>query len=983
MEAGLAELLGEPKRGRQAVNEPTVGGLAPAASGLDSVDRDEEHWAATELSFPAANCTECVGRAGELASLRSKWADVSEGISRLVLVKGEQGIGKTTLLRNFASEVTGASVLVADGDLSETAVGYGVIERLFRSAGLVPSFRAFGPTDLPHPVPAPSAVGNALLQLLTDMQQDAPLLILVDDLQWADSGSQLALLFALRRLHHVRVLVLVAARNGPAGGVVGGLEKLVDLAGVRVDLGGLTHEEARRLAIATAGTSLSWRAAGRLAEHVGGSPGYLRAMVQEFPTDVLNLAPDPLPGPRSLTEQVREQLESCVHPARLLIEAAAVLGMESQLGLVCELADLAGLDNPLAGVQAAEATRLVKWTEHRGNRVVAFASPLVRGTVYHALSIVRRAALHRKAASLVGDPSAVLHHRAAACCQDDEELASELAARARERSAAADWRGAADMLLDARRVTVAGPRRDQHLLGAVRGLLFSGDLVGAATLAEELSSVGDQASSNCLLGQLALLAGRPGEADRHLLQSWKDCAPVADGEVAAEAAAGLSTLYLSRLEPREAAAWARRGVEAGGAGMMHRAVVPLVAALCRAGKPEEALSTVASMSSRVDVGGIEMLDFYLAWASSLLANDAFSEGRKDARELVDAARRWGSDIYLIHGLLLLTRADYRLGEWSEAIAHAELGLSIAQDTGIVWPMPRLHAAAVPPLAARGMLGEAQVQAARAMGSARTASERVIAAVAQAHLDRARGDSKAVLAVLGSARVCKPSSGVREFDGDWPWQELYIDALLRCGRLKEAERELFALEALGEQRGRTSVLVCTARLRGQLEDSLGHTDEALGAFEHGLKRCATLPLPFDRAMVHLSYGCFLRRAGKRSAAAAHLEEAHKGLAELGAQALVAKCELELVACRSGRHRRGTGAHSVLTPQETIVANLVTRGMTNKGIARELVVSVNTVEYHLKNIYSKLGVTSRTQLMVRMPSTDLTRSGTGHSRGRHAG
>lgn len=145
---------------------------------------------------------------------------------------------------------------------------------------------------------------------------------------------------------------------------------------------------------------------------------------------------------------------------------------------------------------------------------------------------------------------------------------------------------------------------------------------------------------------------------------------------------------------------------------------------------------------------------------------------------------------------------------------------------------------------------------------------------------------------------------------------------------------------------------------------GRNKEAGPAFARALEQSSTVPAPFDRALAQASSGAFLRREGKRAAAVEQLEAAREGFVSLGARPFLESCDRELESCRPLPGGRRSVDPSGLTPKEMSVATLVTQGKTNREVAAELAVSVNTVEYHLKHIYAKLGINSRSQLIVRL-------------------
>jgi ATP/maltotriose-dependent transcriptional regulator MalT len=206
-------------------------------------------------------------------------------------------------------------------------------------------------------------------------------------------------------------------------------------------------------------------------------------------------------------------------------------------------------------------------------------------------------------------------------------------------------------------------------------------------------------------------------------------------------------------------------------------------------------------------------------------------------------------------------------------------------------------------------------------------------------------------------------GVNE-PGVWDWPPLLADALVGLGRLQEAEEALTPYEALAAQRQRASALVKAARVRGILEIAMGRPGDAENAFRAGLSHAATISMPFDRALLELAFGAFLRRAGKRRAAVALLSAAQDRLTALDARPFLKRCHRELAACGLEPGKRSGRNIGKLTPQEAAVAQLVASGLSNREVAANLVVSVNTVEFHLRNIFTKLGVSSRTQLATRV-------------------
>jgi ATP/maltotriose-dependent transcriptional regulator MalT len=205
-------------------------------------------------------------------------------------------------------------------------------------------------------------------------------------------------------------------------------------------------------------------------------------------------------------------------------------------------------------------------------------------------------------------------------------------------------------------------------------------------------------------------------------------------------------------------------------------------------------------------------------------------------------------------------------------------------------------------------------------------------------------------------------------GFWPWQDLLADALVSVGRIEEADGFLLPHETLAATRGRRTPIARLARSRGALEAAAGRTENAEAAFGKALAATEGLAAPFERARIELAAGRFLRRVGQRRRAADLLTAAQRRFAALGASPYLERCHTELAASglsptkRTGRDRVG------LTSQELVVARLAAQGLSNRGIADQLVVSIKTIEYHLRNAFGKLGVTSRRQLPDRLAELD---------------
>ena len=274
------------------------------------------------------------------------------GEPRVVLVEGEAGAGKSSLLARFASGLAGAAVLRAGGDEAELLLPYGVAGQLTasaRGAGGRPGLLATGLSDRVDPL----AVGADLVMWLGQCCRGRQLvLVLVDDLQWADGPSARALLFAVRRLQADRVLVVAAARPGELARLGEGWLRFLagDHRAGRVRLGGLGPEEVAALGRALGAGELPRRAVSRLLQETGGNPLYCRAVLEEAGAGGLGLDDGAVRVPRSLAGTVLARVGALSPAARQLAEAAAVLGQRCEL---VTAAALAGLADPLPALGEA------------------------------------------------------------------------------------------------------------------------------------------------------------------------------------------------------------------------------------------------------------------------------------------------------------------------------------------------------------------------------------------------------------------------------------------------------------------------------------------------------------------------------------------------------------------------------------------------------------------------------------------------------
>jgi len=908
-----------------------------------------------------------VGRAAELAVLEAAAAAARRGEPRVVLVEGEAGIGKSSLLAQFASGVADAAVLRASGDEAELLLPYGVAAQLVASArGAGGSPPGLLTSDLSDGVD-PLAVGADLVVWLGQFQK--MVLAVIDDLQWADGPSARALLFAVRRLQADRVLVVVSARPGELTRPGEGWLRFLagDYRASRVRLGGLGPRDVAALGRELGVGELPPRAAGRLLEETGGNPLYCRAVLEEAGAGGLDRLGGTLDVPRSLAGVVLGRVGALSPAARQLVAAAAVLGDHCELAAAAALADL---DDPLPALGEAAGILI----EEPGGAGIGFSHLLVRRAVYGDLSPARRRRLHQRAAGLVGRDGA-LAHRVAAAVGPDDGLAGELETAGREARRLGRTAQAAAWLAQAATVSSEPPAADRRLLDALEILVTCGDVAGAEVLAAQVAAGGSSVRRSWLLGVLDFLAGRADTAEARLREAWQTHDPARETAVGAAAATWLAALCSVAGRIPEAIEWAERAAAAAApAAVRHLALGMLAVALVADRRVPEGLARLACLpAAPADVLREDTDTLVLRGMARVLAED-LAGGIAD---LSTAAARLRAGVplrYASNCLGCLAGAEWRIGSWDDAVVHAELAVSLARDADRVLDFGFVHSAAavVPALRGDWEVADAHVRMASQAGQVSGASEAIAAAAtARAWLAMARGDLEGVVAAAAAVRAAGRAKFVGRIgvQGRYDWRILEIDALMGLGRPGQAETALAELEAFLSPAGQASALVAAARLRGDLAAAAGRQAAAATAFETAWRRAEGLRVPLALAQLEISDGRRLRAADQREQAVARLRSARQRLTMLGARPFVQACDRELAAADAPEGPQTPPTLPGLTPAEQAVARLVATGRTNRQAAGELYVSVKTIEYHLGNIFAKLGIRSRKDLITRTGAAQL--------------
>ena len=915
-----------------------------------------------------------VGRQAELALLQPELDRAMAGDPRLVVVEGEGGIGKTTLLDRLCASVRRGTVIRGGAEESEQALAWGVVTAVI--AGIERLGHSAASASAPVPGADPLAVGAGLMTHLSDLCARGPVVIVLDDLHWCDAPSAAALLFAVRRLGGP-VLTVAAARPPFPGDLGDGWRRLMTARGRRIRLGGLGTGDLVELADGR-GRHLSGPAAARLHRHTRGHPLWAAALIEELSSEELEKPEGMLPVPNDLAGTIRVRHSGLSRPARALVAAASVLGERFPASVA---AALAGIGEPAAAFQeAVEAGLLDDVPEPAGTApAFRFPHPLVRSAVYQDLGPSLRSQLHGAATRLTSGADS-LAHLAAATLAPSETVAADL-----EAGAAGEVDGGrlalAQLCLDAAvRLSPPSRHRRRRLFAAVESHLRAGDPARAGRYADEVAAGDPAPDRDFVLGWLARSEGRFADAQALLSGAWRALGAgteethgpsVArtdtpgraegwtdeDGALKAKVAVGLAGLSLLRRSADEAVGYARAALGARPwASTAHLARAIELIGLGLGGYGAEALALAGDAPPQA----VELHEL-IARGTVKTWTDDLQGAYGDLSVAVERAEA-GEPLRMMQPWALLSDASLRLGRATEASVHAELacdmvdaagrdsdGMLVHTRAGYVaaamgdFDRADGHAAAIARLA--GKIGERDPALGPLRGSVRSASGVAIA------LALARGDPAAL---LRGARPAIALNGSSE-PGSFGLGPVLAEALTGLGRLDDAEVALSAYEARAAEFGRRSALAGSARVRGTLLAARGDLAGAWAAFEASLGHAEGLP--FELGRCHLSYGKALLAAARTGEARTHLAGARAIFADGGALAYVGLVDAALPELAVDGSVTGRGA---LTPAEQAVARLASRRLSNPEIAQQLAVSRKTVEYHLSHVYAKLGVGNRVEL-----------------------
>jgi DNA-binding CsgD family transcriptional regulator len=905
-----------------------------------------------------------LGRRVECESLDAALTDALEGHSRVVVLRGEAGIGKSALLDYLLDQLDGWRVARAVGVEAEMELAYSGLHQICS-----PMLQEL--ERLPEPQsealetvfglsagapPNRFLVGLATLTLFAEVAEQHPLACIVDDAHWLDLASEQILGFVARRLLAERIALVCTARTGIGDHVLAGLPEML--------ITGLSEKDARSLLLSKMPGPIDAAVCQQIITESHGNPLALIELGR-----VSNLAEFAggfgVPGSEGVAGKIEQayarRLDALPGQTRqlVLLAAAEPLGDRVLLDRAAEV-----LDIEMAALSPAVDAGLIKVDPR-----IEFAHPLARSAAYRSAGRADRYRIHAALAEATDhrrDPDRRAWHRARATPGPDEEIATELeqsAARARARGGVA---AAAAFLQRTLALTAEPDRRAERALAAAEACFQAGAFDTAQRLLATAESHGLDGflSARALLlrGHVAVVLGYGDDAAPLLQQAARKLEPfdveLARGAYLTAYGSAMSAAYLGQagvfleicravedLPPPRGAPDAK-SLLLEGLARMHtdgRAVaMPIFrrAADALAQMPEEDV---------LRWGWIAPMASHVTWDSA--GSSAIYE--RQAKIVRNAGALAELPVYL---------SSWALDKaWNGDLAGARLLIAesdaVAAATG----------SQLPPFAALRLLS---------MEGKEADTCALIAATIEHATARGQGLAVRVAqwaaSVLynGLARYGEAAAAARQVTANdidpypqmWALPEL-VEAASRVGAIELANEALGRLVEVTDPAGTDWALGTQARSRALLSDS----ESADRLYQEAIERFGRTRLRPELARAHLLYGEWLRREGRRVDAREQLRMAHDMLGEIGMEAFVGRARRELVGTGEKVHRRSPLIRDELTAQEEQIARLARDGISNREIAGTLYLSSRTVEWHLRKVFMKLGISSRSQLQTALPDS----------------
>jgi DNA-binding CsgD family transcriptional regulator/energy-coupling factor transporter ATP-binding protein EcfA2 len=903
-----------------------------------------------------------VGREAETSEIIRR-VGAARSHSDVLIVTGDPGAGKSTLLDLAADRArsAGGRVLRAVGSESEARLGFAGLHQMLRPViGAVESLpsrqrsalRAVLGLDECAETPDAMIVGLAVLTLLSDLTETAPLLTVVDDAQWIDRESLDALSFVARRMDSEPVTLLVGVRTADA---LPGFDKGYE----RLELGPLDGAAANRL-LDRQPTPPTGRTRVRILEEAAGNP--LALVELAHATAIRQPGGSSVEGPLPVTDRLERVFAG--HAAELPEPTRRILLLLAAADAADARAAAMGL--PEADDRAwepADRAGLVRQDESG----ISFRHPLVRSAVYHSASFEERRQAHLTLAELLREaPDRRAWHLAAATVRPDQEVSAALqqtADRARRRGGFAAAAAAQE------RAAELSPRREDRarlLTEAAATAVFTGQLGWVEHLA---AAVRECTDDQAMLGRAALATGQLMSLGPHHTAAFALLMRVADEAADARsplvldalAAAAVVRYYsgeesqqrqiqslVSRM-PDEAAraalhAWVLAVSDPSGAGA---ALGPLLPALIAEAKGDAKRLTALAI---------------VAW---LLDQTALA-----AKTFDEAFDQWQAHGPLPDGLGCAagwTRLEQ--GRWAEARSVAADIAAIASSAGLDHAEACAQALDATVVSLLGDPTAARRLAERALSLVDPLESRSVAVFAR----RALGMAAVAEGDYDTAYTQFRSAFTEDGDPVHYHVSYTVLAELAAAAVRRGQQEHAAelLERSARRLG-TGMSARVAALIDRGRALLADPEHAEPFFQTALADPVGEQWPFERAQTRLDYGEWLRRQRRIAEARPLLSAALETFQRLGARPWVERAQAELRAAGIEATDVVPSAFTELSPQQQQIVQLAARGLTNREIGEKLFLSPRTVGSHLYRVFPKLGITARSQLRDVL---DGTLSGTG--------
>jgi DNA-binding CsgD family transcriptional regulator len=909
-----------------------------------------------------------VGRAGECARLDQVLRGARQGLSGVLVIRGEPGVGKTSLLEYAAAAAPDFQLARVGGVESEMELSFAALHQLLRpglpaAEELPPPQRtalrlAFGLEE--GAPPDGFLVGVAALGLLAARAATRPLLCLVDDAHWLDHESAAALAFTARRLYADSVAMVFAVREpAPRSAVLEGLPEL--------RLGGLDDTAAGQLLAAAADPGLDGPVGLRIVAETRGNPLAIIEIAQGLARDQLTgqaPLPEPLPLGRRLEQRYLQEIRGLPPDTQTLLLAAAA-DPTGDAALLWR----AGLDLGFTAAAAApaEARRLIEIRDR-----IEFRHPLIRSAVYYGAPLAGRQQVHAALAaqtSPAADPDRRAWHLAVAASGLDEAVAAELEQagdRARRRGG---WTTAEAFYKRAAILSGDQPARARRMLSAAEASCNGGAPARAQAMLDEAAAYRDprhHGQAERVQGRIWHTMRRPADATAALIAAATELGPVdvrlardvlveavvqaqINGQLAPDGARPADVARVARSLPLPSGTPATVGdllLDADTTLQLQglRAAAPqlrraISAARHEAGTAPETFRWLAAACSDATILADDIALHELAW-------------RMEAQ-----AREQGAAVALSLALSHAGVSELLAGLLPQAERCFHERVAIEEARGRDWSIGPLLIAAW-----RGQAGQAEILLDTVTGEAARQGQGYqlgFAGYARCILDLGRGQYDQAYASLGDG--ISDGSQIKFALPD------LVEAAERSGHRDAAGRLAGQLAGLAEASPVPRTLGFLARARALTARDADAEPHYLAAITHHSQTRG----PAHRARSHLVYGEWLRRARRPRDAREHLRTAYQLFGQMGAQGFAARARLELSAAGETVGAAAADVDHGLTPQEARVASLAAAGATNGEIAAQLYLSASTVDYHLRKVFRKLGVTSRRQLTPDDPAGPAAR------------